>query len=67
MDLQLPDGTGIEVIRALSQSVPQALPIVLTSFDDDEALAEALEVGARAYVLKSVHGAEISDCGASRG
>ena len=61
VDLQLPDGTGIEVIRALSQSVPQALPIVLTSFDDDEALAEALEVGARAYVLKSVHGAEISD------
>ena len=61
VDLQLPDGTGIEVIRALSQSVPQALPIVLTSFDDDEALAESLEAGARAYILKTVRGAEITD------
>ena len=41
--------------------MPQALPIVLTSFDDDEALAEALAAGARAYLLKTVHGAEISD------
>ena len=61
VDLQLPDGTGIELMRELRDSVPDALPIVLTSFDDDEALAEALEAGARAYLLKTVHGAEISD------
>ena len=61
VDLQLPDGTGIELMRELRESVPSALPIVLTSFDDDEALAEALDVGARAYLLKTVHGAEISD------
>jgi len=58
---QLPDGTGIELMQELRDSVPQALPIVLTSFDDDEALAEALAAGARAYLLKTVHGAEISD------
>ena len=57
VDLQLPDGTGIELMQELRESVPQALPIVLTSFDDDEALA----AGARAYLLKTVHGAEISD------
>ena len=57
VDLQLPDGTGIELMQELRDSVPQALPIVLTSFDDDEALAEALAAGA----LKTVHGAEISD------
>ena len=57
VDLQLPDGTGIELMQELRDSVPQALPIVLTSFDDDEALA----AGARAYLLKTVHGAEISD------
>ena len=34
---------------------------MLTSFDDDEALAEALDAGARAYLIKTVHGAEISD------
>ena len=61
VDLQLPDGTGIELMQELRESVPQALPIVLTSFDDDDALAEALAAGARAYLLKTVHGAEISD------
>ena len=61
VDLQLPDGTGIELMQELGDSVPEAMPIVLTSFDDDEALAEALDAGARAYLLKTVHGAEISD------
>ena len=61
VDLQLPDGTGIELMHEMRETVPGALPIVLTSFDDDEALAEALEAGARAYLLKTVHGAEISD------
>ena len=61
VDLQLPDGTGIELMRELCDTVPDALPIVLTSFDDDEALAEALDAGARAYLIKTVHGAEISD------
>lgn len=61
VDLQLPDGTGIDIMRSLARSSPDILPIVLTSFDDDEALAESLEVGARAYVLKTVRGAEIAD------
>ena len=34
VDLQLPDGTGIELMRELRDAVPDALPIVLTSFDD---------------------------------
>ena len=61
VDLQLLDGTGIELMRDLRDAVSDALPIVLISFDDDEALAEALDAGARAYLLKTVHGAEISD------
>ena len=61
VDLQLPDGTGIDIISALKESVPQARSVVLTSFDDDEALAAALEAGARAYLLKTVRGAEIAD------
>ena len=35
--------------------------VVLTSFDDDEALAESLEVGAAAYLLKTVAGVEITN------
>ena len=61
VDLQLPDGTGIDIMESLGQTNPEIRPIVLTSFDDDEALAESLAKGARAYVLKTVRGAEITD------
>lgn len=61
VDLQMPDGTGIDLMRAVRQSKPDIRAIVLTSFDDDTALAAALEVGAAAYVLKSVRGAEIAE------
>nr|WP_043349112.1 response regulator transcription factor [Beutenbergia cavernae] len=61
VDLQLPDGTGIEVIRRLADESSDTRCVVLTSFDDDDALASAIEVGARAYVLKTVRGAEIVD------
>lgn len=60
-DLQLPDGTGLDLINGVKKSVPAARAIVLTSFDDDDAVAAALEVGAAAYLLKSVRGAEIAD------
>lgn len=61
VDLRLPDGTGIDVMAHLKKTKPTIRAIVLTAFDDDEALAEALHQGARAYVLKTVHGAEITD------
>ena len=61
VDLQLPDGTGIDIMESLGQTNPEIRPIVLTSFDDDEALAESLAKGARAYVLKTVRGAGITD------
>lgn len=61
VDLQLGDGSGIDLIRKLAEKVPSARPVVLTSFDDDDALAAALEVGAKAYLLKTVRGAEIAD------
>ena len=54
-------GTGIDIMESLGQTNPEIRPIVLTSFDDDEALAESLAKGARAYVLKTVRGAEITD------
>ncbi len=61
VDLQLPDGTGIDIIDRLREQVPEAKCIVLTSFDDDDALAQALHAGAKAYVLKTVRGVEIAD------
>ena len=61
VDLQLPDGTGIDLMKAVREALPSARAIVLTSFDDDDALAAALDAGASAYLLKSVRGAEITD------
>ncbi|MCC2309921.1 response regulator [Cellulomonas chengniuliangii] len=61
VDLQLPDGTGIDLINAVRKLHPDVRAIVLTSFDDDDALTAALEAGASAYLLKSVRGAEITD------
>ena len=61
VDLQLPDGTGIEILTKLQTVLPEARSIILTSFDDDDALAAALRAGAKAFVLKTVRGAEITD------
>ena len=61
VDLQLPDGTGIEVIRSALAADPHVKAIVLTSFDDDEALNEAVAAGARAFLLKTVRSGEIND------
>ena len=61
VDLQLPDGTGIDVMEALRDSLPDTKAIVLTTFDDDDAFSSALDAGARAYVLKTIRGAEIND------
>ncbi|SDE57336.1 DNA-binding response regulator, NarL/FixJ family, contains REC and HTH domains [Actinobaculum suis] len=61
VDLRLGDGTGIDIMEQFKEVTPETKCIVLTSFDDDDALSESLEAGARAYLLKSVRGAEISD------
>ena len=61
VDLQLPDGTGIDILQSLGETLPEAKAVILTSFDDDDALAAALRAGAKAYVLKSVRGAEITE------
>jgi two-component system, NarL family, response regulator DevR len=59
IDLQLPDGTGLDVVRQLRETLPTARAVVLTSFDDDDAFAEAMQAGARAYLLKTARGTDI--------
>lgn len=61
VDLRLPDGTGIDILEKVATAVPESRAIVLTSFDDDDALAAALRAGAKAFLLKTVRGAEITD------
>ncbi len=54
IDIGLPDGNGIALIRRLSLRCPATLPVVVTIFDDDATLFDALAAGARGYVLKGV-------------
>ena len=52
IDLGLPDGSGTDVVAALSESQSSALSVVVTIHDDDEHLFPALQAGAYGYILK---------------
>jgi DNA-binding NarL/FixJ family response regulator len=60
MDLQMPDGGGVEATRELGQAVPSAAVLVLTMFDDDDSIFAAMRAGARGYVLKGAEQHEIA-------
>ena len=59
LDVRLPDGSGIEVCRDIRSEHPEIRCLMLTSFDDDEALFNAVVAGAAGYVLKDVRGGDI--------
>jgi DNA-binding NarL/FixJ family response regulator len=52
MDLQLPDGSGVDATRAILAARPAAHVLVMTMSDDDEAVVAAMRAGARGYVVK---------------
>ncbi|CAM3669377.1 response regulator [Nocardioides zeicaulis] len=54
LDGRLPDGHGIEVCRQVRSANPDIKALILTSYDDDEALFNAILAGAGGYVLKQV-------------
>jgi two-component system response regulator DevR len=59
LDARLPDGSGIEVCRAIRSVDPSLTALILTSYDDDEALFSAIMAGAAGYVLKDVRGSDL--------
>jgi DNA-binding NarL/FixJ family response regulator len=61
LDVQLPDGTGVEVCRELRSAQPDLHCIMLTSFSDDEAMLDSVVAGAKGYLLKQVRGSDIVD------
>ncbi len=61
LDVRLPDGTGVEVCRAVRERRPEIACLMLTSFSDDEALLEAVLAGASGYLLKQVRGSDLVD------
>ncbi|QNN51883.1 response regulator [Nocardioides mesophilus] len=61
LDGRLPDGSGIDVCREIRSQNPEIAALILTSFDDDEALFSAIMAGAAGYVLKQVRGNDLVD------
>lgn len=53
VDIGLPDGSGIDLIRELVDCCPGIIPIVATIFDDDDHLFDAIAAGAQGYLLKN--------------
>ncbi|PVE11920.1 response regulator transcription factor [Streptomyces scopuliridis] len=61
LDVRLPDGDGITVCRELRSRMPGLACLMLTSFDDDDALLDAIMAGAAGYVLKEIKGSDLVD------
>lgn len=59
LDVRLPDGDGVSVCRELRSRMPGLGCLMLTSFDDDDALLDAIMAGAAGYVLKEIKGADL--------
>lgn len=56
LDTPLPDGTEIELSRAVRSRLPGTVCLMLTSFDDDDALLAAMLGGAAGYIIKRIRG-----------
>lgn len=58
-DIELPGMSGIEAISYYKKQFPEAAIIMLTIFDDDDRIFEAIKAGADGYLLKRSSGEEI--------
>jgi len=59
LDARLPDGSGIEVCRSVRSVDASINALILTSYDDDEALFSAIMAGASGYVLKEIKSSDL--------
>jgi DNA-binding NarL/FixJ family response regulator len=61
VDMRLPDGDGVTLCRKLREAGHDGLPrcLVLTAFDDEKALMDAIEAGVSGYLLKQVRGQDL--------
>lgn len=59
LDVRLPDGNGVAVCREIRSTMPDTACLMLTSFDDDNALFDAIMAGAAGYVLKQIQGNDL--------
>ena len=62
IDLGLPDGSGIELIRQVSQKKPDVDIMVVTVFGDEQHVVSSIEAGATGYILKDSAPADVISC-----
>jgi two-component system response regulator DevR len=59
LDARLPDGSGIDTCRDVRSVDPGIAALIVTSYDDEQALANAVAAGAAGYVLKDIRGNDL--------
>ena len=62
LDLRMPKLDGLDVLRRIMEWQPASRLIVLTTYDDEKDIAEALKAGARAYLVKDTSANELITC-----
>ncbi|CAM3442531.1 response regulator transcription factor [Nocardioides dubius] len=59
LDARLPDGSGVDVCRDVRSANAEIKALILTSYDDDEAMYASILAGASGYVLKQIEGTSL--------
>lgn len=62
LDLRMPVMEGVEAVRRIRERDPAARVIVLTTYDTDDEISQALRAGAKAYVLKDISADDLIQC-----
>jgi DNA-binding NarL/FixJ family response regulator len=62
LDLRMPVMEGVEAVRRIREHDPAARVIVLTTYDTDDEISQALKAGAKAYVLKDIAAEQLVAC-----
>ena len=61
LDIRMPNGTGIDVLKALKTANSSLKCLILTTFNENELLLEGMELGAQGYLLKDISLEELVD------
>lgn len=59
MDIQMPDGDGLQATRQIRETLPDVAVVILTASESDEHLYEAVRLGASGYLMKDLDAAEL--------